>query len=113
MVLSQRYKLIQIKMIDGISLEACLYEPASMRPVPIVMSHGVSQQTSIGETAESFQSTGFNILLYDTRSVGSSNGLPRNQIDPVNMVKDVSGTFFYQALLHSIQAQTLPDANPR
>lgn len=47
--------------------------------------------TSIAKTAEDFQSAGYNVLLYDCRSVGGSDGLPRNQIDPLQMSQDISG----------------------
>lgn len=46
---------------------------------------------SLAETAEAFHSAGFNVLLYDSRGVGGSEGLPRNQIDPAKMVEDISG----------------------
>jgi len=46
---------------------------------------------SVPETAEGFQSAGYNVLLYDSRSVGGSGGLPRNQINPQQIVEDVSG----------------------
>jgi alpha-beta hydrolase superfamily lysophospholipase len=46
---------------------------------------------SVPETAEGFQSAGYNVLLYDSRSVGGSGGLPKNQINPQQIVEDVSG----------------------
>ncbi|KAI1799347.1 alpha/beta-hydrolase [Daldinia bambusicola] len=106
MDIPKRYKIVRIKTIDGISLEACHYEPESTRAATIVMSHGFNcvKEMSLGETAESFQSAGFNVLLYDARGVGGSDGLPRNQIDPVKMVEDVSDVISF--------ATTLPNANP-
>ncbi len=46
---------------------------------------------SVPETAEGFQSAGYKVLLYDSRSVGGSGGLPKNQINPQQIVEDVSG----------------------
>ena len=46
---------------------------------------------SVPETAEGFQSAGYNVLLYDSRSVGGSDGLPKNQINPQQIVEDISG----------------------
>ena len=46
---------------------------------------------SLAETAEGFQSAGYNVLLYDSRSVGGSGGFPRNQIDPWQNAQDISG----------------------
>lgn len=46
---------------------------------------------TLPETAENFQSLGYNVLLYDARSVGASDGEPRNQLSPYQMAEDVSG----------------------
>ena len=46
---------------------------------------------SLAETAEGFQAAGYNVILYDSRSIGGSGGLPRNQIDPLQNVEDISG----------------------
>jgi cephalosporin-C deacetylase-like acetyl esterase len=46
---------------------------------------------SLTETAEGFQAAGYNVLLYDSRSIGGSGGSPRNQIDPWQNAQDVSG----------------------
>ena len=51
---------------------------------------------SVTETAEGFQSVGYNVLLYDARSVGASGGFPRNQINPMQIVEDVSGLYYAQ-----------------
>ena len=41
-------------------------------------------------TAEAFQAAGITVLLYDTRGVGLSDGLPRNDIDPFRQIDDMS-----------------------
>ncbi len=46
---------------------------------------------SVSEIAEGFQSAGYNVLLYDSRSVEDSDELPRNQINSQQIVEDVSG----------------------
>lgn len=43
------------------------------------------------ELAEWFQSLGFNTLIYDPRSIGDSDGLPRNHISPLQQAEDLSG----------------------
>lgn len=45
----------------------------------------------IPEVAEKFQSLGYNALIYDPRSIGDSDGSPRNQIDPHQQAEDLSG----------------------
>ncbi|KAL8923197.1 MAG: hypothetical protein Q9208_004760 [Pyrenodesmia sp. 3 TL-2023] len=42
------------------------------------------------EVAGFFQSKGFHVFTYDPRSVGDSDGLPRNQIDPLKQAEDLS-----------------------
>ena len=42
------------------------------------------------EVAESFQHEGITALIYDPRSIGCSDGLPRNEIDPMKQVEDYS-----------------------
>lgn len=46
---------------------------------------------TLPEVAENFQSLGYNVLLYDARSIGASDGEPRNQPSPYQMAEDVSG----------------------
>jgi alpha/beta superfamily hydrolase len=46
---------------------------------------------ALPEVAESFQELGYNVVLYDPRSVGESGGSMRNLIDPLQMAEDLSG----------------------
>lgn len=46
---------------------------------------------TLPDVAEAFQSQGFNVLLYDARSVGGSGGQPRNLLNPLQMAEDLSG----------------------
>lgn len=103
------HRTVKCKTIDGIILEAWFWEVKGPAPV-IVMSHGVSvpeifeealssiciqlnciKEMSLQQTAEGFQAAGYNVILYDSRSVGGSGGLPRNQIDPWQISQDLSG----------------------
>ncbi|MCJ1384550.1 hypothetical protein MMC17_007667 [Xylographa soralifera] len=47
------------------------------------------------EVAESFHHEGITALIYDPRSIGLSDGLPRNQIDPMARVEDYSDALTY------------------
>jgi len=42
------------------------------------------------EVAENFQRAGITVLIYDPRSIGLSDGTPRNEIDPIKQVEDYS-----------------------
>jgi len=44
----------------------------------------------IPEAAEAFQKAGITALIYDPRSVGESEGEPRNDIDPYKQIEDFS-----------------------
>lgn len=46
---------------------------------------------TLPEVAETFHSSGFNVFLYDARSVGGSDGKPRNLLDPLRIAEDLSG----------------------
>ncbi|KAK4240552.1 Alpha/Beta hydrolase protein [Achaetomium macrosporum] len=86
-----RYEVVTCKTIDGITLEGWFY-PAEGPAPAIVMTHGFNcvKEMSLSDTAEGFQRRGYNVYLYDSRSVGASGGHPRNQIDPLQMAEDVS-----------------------
>ena len=47
------------------------------------------------EVAECFQSAGITALIYDPRSIGESDGMPRNDIDPYKQVEDFSDAVTY------------------
>ena len=44
----------------------------------------------VPQVAEAFQGVGINALVYDPRSLGESDGHPRNEIDPFKQVSDYS-----------------------
>ncbi|KAK6072273.1 DltD domain-containing protein [Seiridium cupressi] len=90
----QLYRIVECKTIDGINLEAWLFEVSGPAPI-VIMTHGFNcvKEMSLAETAEFLQSAGFNVLLYDSRSIGGSGGVPPNQIDPIQMSQDISGEF--------------------
>jgi alpha-beta hydrolase superfamily lysophospholipase len=63
---------------------------------------------SLEETGDNFQNAGYNVLLYDARSIGGSGGLPRNQPDPWRYVEDLSGkNACSQAIIRSTNRNSL------
>ena len=58
----------------------------------------------IPDWAKRFQSAGFSALIYDHRGWGSSEGMPRNEVDPAQQAED-----YHDAVLF---AQTLPTIDP-
>ena len=51
------------------------------------------KEMTLPEVSESFQSRGYNVLLYDARTVGESGGRFKNLIDPLQMAEDLSGEY--------------------
>lgn len=54
------------------------------------------------EIAEGFQMAGITALIYDPRSTGASDGLPRNEIDPLKQVEDYSDALTFMAKQPSV-----------
>ncbi|KAI0202677.1 alpha/beta-hydrolase [Astrocystis sublimbata] len=108
MALTQSHRTVSFKTLDGLNLEAWLWEAQGPAPA-IVMTHGLNcvKEMSLAETAEAFQSEGYNVLLYDSRSVGGSEGLPRNQVDPWQNAQDVSDVVSYVSTLRSVDSKKI------
>ncbi|MBX9607193.1 MAG: alpha/beta hydrolase [Gammaproteobacteria bacterium] len=76
---------------EGVRLRGWLYTPTGRGPHPlVVMSHGFSAVKEMGldDYAEVFSAAGLAVLVYDNRNLGASDGLPRQDIDPVAQRRD-------------------------
>jgi pimeloyl-ACP methyl ester carboxylesterase len=49
------------------------------------------KEMALPDVAELFHALGYNVLLYDARSVGNSGGTPRNLVNPLQFAEDLSG----------------------
>jgi pimeloyl-ACP methyl ester carboxylesterase len=68
-----------------------LYRPENVvNPPLIVMAHGFAGERSFAlpAFAERFAEIGVAVLLFDYRTFGDSDGLPRNNVDPENHGQD-------------------------
>lgn len=117
MVVLSRHQQVECSTIDGTKIVGLLFPVEGPAPA-IIMSHGVSslvinscantlstcmspthaydqfncvKEMTLPETAEAFQALGYNVLIYDARSVGGSGGQPRNLLNPLQMAEDLSG----------------------
>ena len=64
---------------------------------------------ALPEVAELFHKLGYNVILYDARSVGNSGGEPRNLIEPLQFAEDLSGECcLWVGWRSAVQALTLP-----
>src|SRR6202023_1574009 len=77
---------------EGVLLRGWFYLPErAAGPAPcIVMAHGFSavKEMYIDHFAEVFAAAGLAALVYDNRNFGASGGEPRQEIDPVQQVRD-------------------------
>lgn len=83
----------------GVTLRGWLYIPADGRgPFPtIIMAHGFSALKEMGldDYAEAFANAGLAALVYDNRNIGTSDGEPRGEIDPVAQMRDYRHAITY------------------
>ncbi|KAK4062497.1 uncharacterized protein Triagg1_9983 [Trichoderma aggressivum f. europaeum] len=63
-----------------------------------------SREMFVPEVAEQFQNSNITALIYDTRSLGQSDGEPRNEVDPTMQVSDFSDALSFM--------KTLPIVDP-
>ena len=93
---------------EGVTLRGWLYTPdrASGAVPVIVMAHGFSavKEMYLDSFAEVFAAAGLNVLVFDNRNFGASDGEPRQEIDPWLQVSDYRDAITF--------AETLPEADP-
>lgn len=97
------HRIVECSTIDGIKIRGWFYEVGVRAPV-VIMTPGFNcvKEMLLPEVAEKFQSMGFNALIYDPRSTGDSDGLPKNQIDPLQQAEDISDIVSYVSSLPSV-----------
>lgn len=99
---------IQFKTQDGLNLVGWLYLPqdiANKRPA-VVMAHGFTavKEQYLDKYGEAFSAAGFAVLIFDNRNFGASEGLPRQEVDPVLQIRDYRDAITF--------ASTLPEVDP-
>ncbi|KAI1131760.1 Alpha/Beta hydrolase protein [Nemania abortiva] len=106
--MASRHEVIECKTIDGITIRGWFYEVGGPSPV-VILSHGFNcvKEMSLPDIAERFQDNGYNALLYDARGVGASDGMPRNESDPLQMAADLSDLITHVGLMPSVDAQNI------
>jgi uncharacterized protein len=96
---------------EGVTLRGWFY-PAEgpSGPVPtIVMAHGFSavKEMYLDRYAEVFAAAGLNALVFDNRNFGSSDGEPRQEIDPWVQVRDYRHAITYATTLPEFDANRI------
>ena len=92
---------VEFAAADGTALRGVLYRPAGPEagrgpghggPTPgVVMSHGFSavKEMCLPSYAEAVCARGVTVLLYDHRGLGSSDGEPRQRVNPWAQIRDM------------------------
>ena len=75
----------------------------------IVMAHGFSavKEMYLDRYAEVFAAAGLNALVFDNRNFGSSDGKPRQEIDPWAQVRDYRHAITYASTLPEVDANRI------
>src|SRR5215475_9513203 len=93
---------------EGVTLRGWFYAAGTGgAPAPaVVMAHGFSavKEMYLDSFAEVFAAAGLNVLVFDNRNFGASEGEPRQEIDPWAQVRDYRHAITYVG--------TLPEADP-
>jgi uncharacterized protein len=93
---------------EGATLRGWFYTGQGSAPGPaVVMAHGFSavKEMYLDSFAEVFAAAGLNVLVFDNRCFGASDGEPRQEIDPWAQVRDYRDAITYVG--------TLPEVNPQ
>lgn len=92
---------------EGVTLRGWFYpaEFSTGTAPTIVLAHGFSavKEMYLDRYAEAFAANGLNALVFDYRNLGSSDGEPRQEIDPWSQVRDYRHAITY--------ATTLPETD--
>ncbi|KXG53323.1 uncharacterized protein PGRI_003730 [Penicillium griseofulvum] len=97
---------VEFRTVDGVTLRGFFYAPAGAVKVPcIIMTHGFSglKEQFLPDFAERFRDAGYAVLIYDHRSWGTSDGLPRNETDPTRQALDYADALDYVASLPEVE----------
>jgi fermentation-respiration switch protein FrsA (DUF1100 family) len=98
---------IEFLTADGVCLRGWHYVPEGSGPFPtVVMAHGFAgvKEMHLDKFAERFVDAGLAVVVYDHRRFGSSDGTPRQELDPWLQVRDFSEAVTFAA--------TLPETDP-
>ncbi|KAM3420750.1 hypothetical protein BST61_g3998 [Cercospora zeina] len=92
----QGRKDVEFQTLDGLTLRGWLFEAAERGPA-IIMTPGfnMTKETIVADVAEYFFAAGFTMLSFDPRTIGKSDGSPRNECNPVRNMEDYHDALTY------------------
>ncbi|KAI2636944.1 DltD N-terminal domain protein [Hypomontagnella submonticulosa] len=85
----QSYEEVEFRTLDGLTLRGALYVGGYNSPA-IIMTPGfnMTRDAFAPRVAHYLQQRGITALVYDHRSIGASDGMPRNDINPAQQTAD-------------------------
>ncbi|KAJ5111645.1 hypothetical protein N7532_002180 [Penicillium argentinense] len=94
---------IEFKACDGITLRGWFY-PQVEKSACVIMTHGLGgvRHYWLPNFADRFQQAGYNVLLYDNRNWGDSDGLPRQESNPTLQQADYYDAFNFATSFPSV-----------
>ncbi len=98
---------IEFKTEDGVTLRGWFYSgQASGAAATLVMAHGFSatKEMHLDDFAEHFAGDGLNVLVYDNRNLGDSDGPLRGEIDPWQQIRDYRDAITFASTLDEVDA---------
>ncbi len=97
---------IEFRTGDGTILRGWHYAAQGRTgPAPaIVMAHGFSavKEMYLDKYAEVFAAAGLSALVFDNRNLGASDGTPRQEIDPLQQIRDYRDAITFAQSLSGI-----------
>lgn len=96
--------------VEGAHLRGWLYRPDVRASAPaVLMSHGFTavKEMALAGFAECFAAAGFAVLVVDHRGFGTSGGAMRQEVDPVQQVRDLRDALTWLAQQPGINAARL------
>jgi uncharacterized protein len=104
-------KDIEFRTDDGVTLRGWHYRPDNRTgKVPtIVMAHGFSavKEMYLDRFAEAFANAGLASVVFDNRNFGSSDGEPRQEIDPWRQVRDYRDAITFAETLETTDPERI------
>jgi fermentation-respiration switch protein FrsA (DUF1100 family) len=99
---------IEFKGEGGVTLRGWFYpaQITSASAPAVVMAHGLScvKEMHLDDYAALFSEAGFNVLAYDHQNFGESDGLPRQEVDPVLQYRDFRNAITYVTTRREVDA---------
>src|SRR5207344_1082339 len=96
---------------EGVTLRGWFYAAGTGgAPAPaVVMAHGFSavKEMYLDSFAEVFAAAGLNVLVFDNRCFGSSDGQPRQEIDPWAQVRDYRHAITFAGQLPNVRRDAI------